>query len=472
MREGLGESLQSIQKFDAPLELTTSSLDALKAFSLGREQELAGKYLESIPFYKRAVEIEPNFASAWLKLGIQHNNTNQPGLAAEYMEKAFALRDRVSEYEKLRISFFYYNYGTGEMDKAIGTQELLKRSYPREHTGPGNLATLNSRIGQFEKAVAEVQEALRLNPNAFAWHSNLMALFIRLNRFAEAGEVVERGMGQKLDGTNFHVGLYEIAFVRGDAAAMQQQLDWAKGRPDEYLAVDWQTETAAFAGQYRLSQEFSRRAVDMATRGNAKEVAAQYAAEQALRSATFGRCQQAKVAAAQALALERGRVSLTRGALALALCGEAGQAQSIIEELEKRYPKDTLNNSLWLPMIRAAGNINRNDHSPAIQLLEAAKRYEPVAQFWSQTLRGQAYLRQRAGTEARAEFQNILDHRGYAPLSALYPLAHLGLARAAAMTGDAATARTAYQNFLALWKDADPDLPILQEAKREYETLK
>ncbi len=279
-------------------------------------------------------------------------------------------------------------------------------------------------------------------------------------------------MAQKLDGTGFHEGLYQIAFVRGDAAAMQQPLDWAKGRPDEYVAVNWQAETAAFAGQYRRSQDFSRRAVDMATRSNAKEVATQYASEQELRGATFGQCQKAKGAAAQALALERGKASLSRAALALTLCGEGGQAQSLIDELEKRYPKDTLINSLWLPIIRAAGNINRNDPVPVMQLLEAAKRYETVGRFWPQTLRGQSYLRQRAGKEARAEFQNILDHRGYAPLSALYSLAHLGLARAAAMSGDTAAARTAYQNFLALWKDADPDLPILLEAKREYETLK
>ena len=299
-----------------------------------------------------------------------------------------------------------------------------------------------------------------------------MGVFIRLNRFAEAGEVVERAMGQKLDGTNFHVGLYEIAFVRGDAAAMQQQLDWAKGRPDEYSAVDWQTETAAFAGQYRRSQEFSRRAVDMATRGNAKEVAAQYAAEQALRSATFGQCQQAK-----ARRRRRSRLSaagcLSRAAASHWLyAARPARRNPSLTNLRSGIPKIRSSTRSGCPLIRAAGNINRNDHAPAIQLLEAAKRYEAVAEFWPQTLRGQAYLRQRAGTEARAEFQNILDHRGYAPLSALYPLAHLGLARAAAMTGDAATARTAYQNFLALWKDADPDLPVLQEAKREYETLK
>ena len=472
LREGLGESLQSIQKFDAPLEVTTFSLEALKAFSLGREQELAGKYLESIPFYKRAVELDPNFASAWIKLAIQHNNTSQPKLAAEYAEKAFELRDRASEYEKLRIAYFYYQFVTGELEKAIETQELFKRSYPREHTGPGNLAVLNARIGRFEKAIAETQEALRLNPNTYSWHMNLMGHFIRLNRFAEAEEVVGRAMGQKLDGIAFHTGLYQIAFVRGDATAMQQQLEWGKGRPDEYLVVDLQTETAAFAGQYRQSQDFSRRAVDMALRSNAKEVAAQIAAEQAQRSAALGLCQQAKAAAAQALALERSKASLVRGALALALCGEVGQAQSIIDELEKRYPKDTLITSLWLPTIRAVGHINRNDHATAIQLLEAAKSYEAVGEFWPQTFRGQAYLRGRNGAEAKSEFQNILDHRGYQSMSVLNPLAHLGLARAAAMTGDTAQARTAYQNFLALWKDADPDIPILQEAKQEYDKLK
>ena len=243
LREKLGESLGSIQKFDAPLEeATTSSLEALKAYSLGNEQSISGKYLQAIPFYKRAVELDPNFALAYIGIAIQYGNTNQPGLAAENAAKAFALKDRVSEYEKLRISSFYYSQVTGEVDKAIEVQELMKRTYPRDHRGPGNLSDRYLRIGQFEKAVAEAREALRLNPNAVAWHANLGEAFLRLNRFAESREVFEQALQQKIDATDFHTRLYQLAFVSGEAAAMKQQLDWFSGKPDEYVALDWQTE--------------------------------------------------------------------------------------------------------------------------------------------------------------------------------------------------------------------------------------
>jgi tRNA A-37 threonylcarbamoyl transferase component Bud32 len=472
IREKLGESLQSIRKFDAPLEeATTTSLEALKAFSLGREQEGRASSLDAIPFYKRAVDLDPNFASAYVVLAVQYYNMNQPSLAAGYAEKAFALRDRVGEYEKLRIAFFYYTTVTGELDKALEVQELFKQSYPRDQTGPGNLSDLYARTGRFEKSAAEANEALRLEPNSFPWHQNLAEAFIQLNRFAEAEEVYVRAMRQQLDSIYFRRGMYQIAFVNGDAAAMQQQLEWAAGKPEEYVAVDLQTQTAAFAGQYRRSQDFTRRAVEMAVRGGANEVATQYVAEKALRGAAFGQCQQMKADTAQALTLERNLVSLTRGALALALCGEVGQAQPLADELAKRYPKATLVNSLWLPVIRAAVEINRNNPAQAVQLLEATRRYEAAAEFWPQYLRGQAYLRQQKGAEAAAEFQKVLDHRGEGPLSALYPLAQVGLARAAALTGETAKARTSYQNFLALWKDADPDIRVMQEAKQEYEKL-
>jgi tetratricopeptide (TPR) repeat protein len=389
LREKLGESLQSIRKFDAPLEeATTSSLEALKAFSLGREQQTKGRFLEAIPLYKRAVELDPNFAGAYAGMAVQYINTSQPGLAAEYAEKAFVLRDRVSENEKLRIALFYYSSVTGELDKAIEVQELFKQSYPREHNGPGNLSTLFGTIGQFERAVAEASEALRLNPNAFPWHLNLAELFIRLNRLAEAREVIERAIGQKFDSIYLRASLYQIAVVNGDTSTMQQQLDWASGKPDEYQAPDWQTQTAAFAGQWRRSQDFSHRAVELATRSDAKEVAAQYKVEAALRGSVFGKCQQTKADTAQALTLERNTLSLTRGAMALALCGEVGQAQSLIDELTKRYPKDTLINSLWLPVIRAAVEMNRNNPTQAVQLLEAARRYEAAGEFWPQYLRG------------------------------------------------------------------------------------
>lgn len=472
LRQKLGESLTSIQKFDAPLELTTSSLEALKASSLAFEQSSKGRFLEAIPFYKRAVEIDPNFAYAYAGLAVQYSNTSQPKLAAEYAEKAFTLRDRVSELEKLRISSFYYAFVTGEVDKQIEVLELYKRTYPRDHRAPVNLADVYLRIGQFEKAAAEAREAVRLNPNSAVTYGNLTQAFIGLNRFADSKEVIEQAFHQNLHSTDLHASMYQVAFSTGDTAALQQQLDWSRGKPDEYVALDWQTQTAAFSGQWRRSQDLSRGAVELATRSDAKEVAAQYAVQAALRGAVFGQCSQIKAAISQSPGPERNTPSLTRQAVALALCADVDQAQSLADELTKQYPKNTLINSLWVPVIRAAIQINRNNPAEAVQLLEAAKRYEPAAEFWPQYLRGLAYLRLKSGNEAATEFQKILDNRGQAPLSALYPLAHLGLARAASLTGDLSKSRKAYQDFLALWKDADSDLTVLQEARQEYEKVK
>jgi serine/threonine protein kinase/tetratricopeptide (TPR) repeat protein len=472
MRERLGESLGSIQKFDAPLEVTTSSLEALKAFSLGLEQTLSGKFLEAIPFYKRAVELDPQFGYAYGSLAVNYYNTRQPRLAAEYAERAFALRDRMSELEKLRITSFYYAFVTGEVEKGIETVQLYKQTYPRDERGPLNLSDRYGMIGQFEKAVAEGNRALLLNPNNAVAYWNLADSLNRLNRFSEARETCDQAIQQKLDTIALHYFLYQIAFAEGDAAAMQQQLAWASGRPDEYMALDWQNGAAAFGGQWRRAQDFSRRSIDLATRSDAREVAARYAAEAALRGAVLGRCNQAKISAAQSLALERNQVSLARLTLALALCGEASQAQSAVEELVKRYPKNTLINGLWVPIIKAALELQHNNPAQAIQLLEATRRYEPAAEFWPQYLRGLAYLSSKSGNEAAAEFHRILDHRGEATLSVLYPLARLGLARAVALTGNTEKSREEYRSFFELWKDADADLPILIEAKHRFALLK
>jgi serine/threonine protein kinase/tetratricopeptide (TPR) repeat protein len=467
LREKLGESLSSIRRFDKPLELaTTSSLEALKAYSQAEEQAVRGRLLEAIPSLKRAVELDQNFASAHMLLAVIYFNMKKPRLAAEYTEKGYALRDRVSEYEKFRILSYYYGFVTGEADKRIEVLEMQKQTYPRDFRAPAMLATVYDQLRQSDKAAAEAREALRLNPDFAAAYRNLALALIQLNRFEEGREVYERALQQKLDLAGFHSGLYEIAFVSGDRAAMQQQLDWAKGKPDEYMALEWQTGVAAFGGEWRQAQDFARRAIDLAIRSDAKEEAARLAAEQALRAAVFGQFTSAKAAAVQSVALERNQVTLTGAALALALCGEPSQAQALSDELGKRYPKDTLLNGVWLPTIRAAMELQLGNAGQAIEWLQAASRYEGAGEFWPQYVRGQAYLRLKSGSEAAAEFQKILDHRGEAPLSALYPLAHLGLARASALAGDIGGSRKAYQDFLALWKDADADLPVLIEARK------
>ncbi|HWO02881.1 MAG TPA: protein kinase family protein, partial [Blastocatellia bacterium] len=472
MREKLGESLGSIQRFDAPLEVTTSSLEALKAFSLGVEQTQSGKFLEAIAFYKHAVELDPRFGYAYGTLGVNYYNTKQPRLAAEYAEKAFALRDRMSELEKLRITSFYYAFVTGEVDKGIETVQLYTRTYPRDERGPLNLSDRYGMIGQFEKAVEEGKRALQLNPNNAVAYWNLADSLTHLSRFSEAKETCEQAIQQKLDTIALHYFLYQIAFAEDDAAAMQQHLDWVNGRLDEYMALDWQSGAAAFAGQWRRAQDFSRRSIDLAARSDAKEVAARYAAEAALRAAVLGKSNQAKMAVAQSLALERNQTSLARLTLALALCGETSQTQSLIEELIKRYPKNTLINRLWLPTIRAALELQRDNPTQAIQLLESTRRYEPAAEFWPQYVRGLAYLKLKLANEASAEFNRILDHRGEATLSVLYPLARLGLAGAIDLAGNKEASRKEYQRFSDMWKYADADLPILIKAKQSFASIK
>ncbi|MGI9167223.1 MAG: tetratricopeptide repeat protein, partial [Pyrinomonadaceae bacterium] len=266
--------------------------------------------------------------------------------------------------------------------------------------------------------------------------------------------------------------LYKIAFVQGDATTMQQQMEWTKGKPDEYVAQNWQAETAAFLGQLRKAKEFSNHAFELAAARDLKEVAAQIAAGAAARDALLGDCRQVKEQTAKALGISHRQLTMIPAGNALATCGELSQAQTIIDELVRRFPKDTVLNKISLPLVQTRIELQRGNPAKAIQLLETTRPYERAALFQIAYLRGQAYLNQQRGTDAAAEFQKILDQRSWQTASPLYPLAHLGLARAAVLSGDTAKARKAYQDFFALWKDAELDIPILQEARREYEKLK
>jgi serine/threonine protein kinase/tetratricopeptide (TPR) repeat protein len=473
LREKLGESLQSIQKFDAPIEqATTSSLEAFQAFSLGVEQQQKGKYLEAIPFLKRATEIDGNFALAYARMASMYYNGRQFDLAAAASQKAFELRDRVSERERLYISAGYYDNVTGELEKYLETLELWKRTYSREAGPHNNLAVKYNELGVFDKAGEAAREAIRLNPSSASGYSILAAALVGLKSFDEAKAIIAQAQAQKLDTTPMRRTLYRIAFVQGDAAAMQQQIEWLKGRPDDYLAQGWQSETAAFAGQLRKAKELSNRAFEIAESRDLKDVAAQIAVGGAGRDAQFGDCAQVKEQTARALAISQRPLTMANAANALAACGEFSQAQTIISELTRRSPKDTVLNKILLPLVQARIELQRGSTVQAIQLLETTRPFEGYALFQIAYLRGQAYLNQQRGAEAAAEFQKILDHRGSQPTSPLFSLAQLGLARAAALSGDTARARQAYQDFFALWKDADPDILVLQEARREHEKLK
>ncbi|HZT58182.1 MAG TPA: protein kinase [Pyrinomonadaceae bacterium] len=472
IREQLGESLNSIQQSDIPLyQLTTPSLDALKSFALGFDRSNKGEYFQSIPLFKHATELDPNFAYGYSLLAGNYTIVNEPRRAAANADKAFALKEKVSDREKLYITYVYDIYTLGDLDKAIEVLHVYDQSYPHDFRVSGNLSYAYLIEGRFDKAADEARESVRLNPDISNWHVTLGTALTRLDRFAEAKEAFGRALQMGMGDARMRGGLYQIAFVEGDAAAMQQQLESLRGVPEEYIAADLQAGTAAYSGQWRQSKDSARRAFDLAVRVDVKEVAALYAAEQGLRAAVFGRCDETKTYDTQSLSLERNPVTLERVALGGALCGD-GQAQSPVDELAKQHPSDTLAGGLWSPLVRAAAELAHGNAAKAVELLDATRPYEPAAEFWTHYLRGQAYLKLNKGPEAAAEFRQILAHRGESPLSTLYPLAQLGLARAALQAGDAAQAREAYENFLDVWKDADADLPVLQTARKEYANLK
>jgi eukaryotic-like serine/threonine-protein kinase len=304
-------------------------------------------------------------------------------------------------------------------------------------------------------------------------YANLAVALMSLNRFAEAKGVYEQAMAQGLDSTGFHWGLYQTGFAQNDAALMQQQINWLAGKSNEYEAVDWQAKTSAFAGQLKKARELSSHAVELANRGNLKEVAGQFITHAALREAAAGKCQPVAGEVNAALTLARTNTTVVEGALILALCGDSNQAMAIINEQYRRFPKDTWVNMVWLPSVRAIVELRRNNPATAIQLLQMSQAYETgyVAAYWPMYIRGLAYLQNHSGAQAAAEFQKIIKTGGVNMNTNLYALAHIGLARGLAISADKAQSRKAYEDFFKLWKDADADIPVLQEARREYEKL-
>jgi len=474
LREKLGESLASIQKFDAPIEqATTSSLEAFKAYSIGLDHHLKGSYFEAIPFYRRAIDLDPDFAIAYARLASVCANTGQRDLATEAAQKAYDLRERVSEREKFYITAYsYYGLVTREREKYIETLELWKRTYPNDPIPHIQLSNMYNGDGLFDKAIEEAREAIRLNPNAAAARDNLAVALIELDRFDEARDVYRQALEQKLDSTFIRSGLYSIAFVKGDAAAMKQQIDWVTGRPDEYNAQAWQAEVAVFSGQFQKARGLNQRAVELALGRKQNDAAAQLLAGQMQTESLFGKCDRVREIAAKAFAISRDTTTVQTASAAFSLCGDEAHAQPLMDEISKRFPNYTLVNIVYWPLNRALIATRQGDPARGVQLLEPALRYEVVGNFWPQYFRGKAYLSLHKGAEAAAEFQKILDHRGWGPRSALYPLAYVSFAQAAVMNGETAKARKAYEDFFLLWKDADSDIPILIEARKDYEKLK
>jgi eukaryotic-like serine/threonine-protein kinase len=433
----------------------------------------------AIPFMKRALELDPNFAVAYASLGLEYGNLGQASLAAENIKKAYALRDRVSEHEKYRITALYYDTVTGELEQASQVYELWAKSYPQDLVPPNNLGNIYGQLGQYEKAAVETQESLRLEPNAVNGYGNLAQNYLALNRPDDAKKAIEEAQGRHLDGDFLHWTIYQEAFLKGDAAEMERQVNWAAGKPgseDQLLA--FQSDTEAYYGRLVRARDFSRRAVDSATRNDSKETAALWQANAALREAEIGNTAAAKQGAAAALALAPGRDVKMFAALTMARIGETARAKDIVDELEKSYGSNTMLKIYWIPTIRAAMELNSNNSAQAVVLLEAAAPYElgdpqqlQLGTLYPVYVRGEAQLTAHNGAAAASEFQKFLDHRGITLNYPLGALAHLGLARAYALQGDGAKARAAYNDFFALWKDADSDIPILQQAKAEYVKL-
>lgn len=472
LRERLGESLGSIARFEG--ESTTSSLEALKAHTGAATLANSGRPREAIPQFETAIRLDPNFATAYMGLGLAYSNLRQRALATKAIEQAYAMRDRASEWERLRITQFYYAIVTGEADKLIETLEQQRSTYPRDALPYAGLSMAYARAGQSENAVTAAREAIRLNPNVGATtHANLAASLMRLNRFDELRQAVDHATEElRYDSESLWRPSFYEAFVRGDTARQQAIADRMSARQaTAHVVLAWQAAAATFTGHRARAQELYKQAIDLAGRNDVEESSASVLGQAALQSAIFGHCPEASTTAAQAMAFDDNEQAVRQSGIALALCGESARAQAAMDVMSRHYPKDTIVNDVWRPVIGAAVALQRDDAAAALALLKGTARYEVVAEYWPQRLRGLAYLRLGQPADAVIEFRKILDARGFAPVSVLYPLAHLGLARAAAALGDAAQARQSYQEFLTLWRDADADLPMLLDAKREAEAL-
>jgi eukaryotic-like serine/threonine-protein kinase len=479
LRAKLGESLPSVQRFEVPIDATTTSLEALKNYSMGVKVTREQGDAPGIPFLKRALELDPNFPLAYAGLSLRYGNLNQPSLALAYAAKAYELRNRATEREKLRISATYFR-AKGDTVNEVQTYQLWIADYPRDYVPHGNVGIDYGFMGQYEPAVEHSQEALRLEPNDILNYVNLGALYLNLNRLDDARAVFDQALARKLDGGPLRWMLYYLAFLRGDSAELEQQLTWAVGKPgDEDTLLSFQSDTEAYYGHLSKARSFSRRAVDSAVSSDSKEAAALWQVNAALREAELGRAAEARQGVTAALALANGRDVDVLAALALARIGETSRAQKLVEGLAKSYPSNTMLMFYWLPALKAAIQIKQGHSSQALALLEASAPYElgwppplQVGTLYPAYLRGQAYLLAHNGTAAAAEFQKLLDHRGIVTNFVTGALAHVQIGRAYMMSGDKGMAQSAYQDFFVLWKDSDSDIPILKEARAEYAKLR
>ena len=478
LREKLGESLNSLQKFDTPLEqATTPSLEALQAYSLGRKTLGKGEFGAAVPLFQRAIRLDPNFALAYAALGSDYAGLGETAAAAENIRKAYDLRARVSEPEKFYIESTYYHYVTGDLGKARQIYELSAQTYPRFSGSPFRLWLLYAEVGQLDKALEQLREAIRLDPTRALYYAHLVGTYMYLNQLAEAHATAQQALAKQLDSPILRIFLYRLAFLENDAAGMARQVQWAASKPGvEDEVWEQEADTAAYIGQLRKSREFSSQAVASAIQAEKKEKSTVYDARGAVREALLGNVKEARLRTRSALSRSAPRDALYAGALALALAGDTVRAEVLADDLAKRFPGDTIVCFNYLPSIYAQIALKHRQASRAIELLQATIPYELGAitvplYLCPVYLRGSAYLDAHQGGAAVTEFQKIVDHRGIVKNHLVGALAQLQLGRAYAMSGDKVKSRSAYQDFLNLWKDADSDVPILKQAKAEYAKL-
>src|SRR5271155_3898180 len=480
LREKLGESLASVERFSKPVDqATTSSLEALKAFTDGRRTSREKGESAALPFYKRALELDPNFAQAYASMGAVYTNLDQPSLATAAYKKAYELRDRVSERERFDFESRFYSNVTGEIEKADHSYTQWLMDYPGDYIPHGNLGVNYIILGQYEKGVEEMRAALQIKPNSAAAYANLIGAYCSLYRLEDAKSAWDQSQARKLDGPALRLARYALGFLQHDETAMKDQMDWAAGKPGaEDLLLSAQSDTEAHRGRLAVANELSRRAVDSATHAEAPETAGTWQADQALREAEFGNSAQARQSAAAALALSTGRDVEMMAALAFARSGEAAKAEQLADKLDRESPLDTMIQGYWLPTIRASIALDKGDAKKAVELLQAASPYElsqpqpfQFSTMYPIYVRGLAFSKAGLQQQAAVEFQKILDHPGLVVNFPLGSLARLQLGRARALGGDKAAAKQAYDEFFALWKDADPTSQVLKEAKTEYAKL-
>ncbi len=484
LREQLGESLKTIQKLDTPIEqATTPSLEALQAYSMGRRDlTVKADYTAAIPLLEHSIQLDPNFAMAYAILGTTYRNLGEKTLAAENAKKAYDLRSRVSEWEKFYIESHYYDFGTGDQEKASKVYELWAQIYPREGVAPTNLGVLYQTLGQHEKALAEFRETTRISAPDGLSYSNLTLGYLTLNRLDEAATAGKEAISKNFDSAALRITLYDLAFLKSDVPGMAEQVSWATGKPgNESVMIGFESATAAYQGKVGVARDFSRQELSSTQRAGDKEMAADCEASAALWEALYGNAAEAKQRVADSLTkMNNGRDSQYVAALALALIGDASRAKSVADDLEKRLPDDTVVRFNYLPTLRAQLALAvPGNGAKAVEALAVASPYE-LGIPGSSTLRtnlypvyvrGEALLASHQGAPAVVEFQKILDWPGVVLNEPIGALAHLGLARSYALAGDTAKSRAAYNDFFTLWKDADPNVPVLLQAKSEYAKL-